>query len=819
MRTRVAILFCIIACGAVCAEEKGAAAFVPRLVEQLDAALKNGENPRAWVEVFGKKQAAPVAAVSAQVLTVLVEGNDFPIKWEKLPAEDVFGIAVSIANEKPERLLLAGELAIAVGKFDKAQGLLAQAQLKDPALSAKAKELLAALPAGAPPPPKPVSSEHSAEPAPTGSLAPTPSGPAAKAVADPKLQLGWWKGYQAPAVDVGKVYAGRPRIYLRDKAWGEGGLTLDVLRARGAQDPWKGWVPRFTEDVCNLAMKYLLSGDKAAADKAVGILLTKMKYAADTDDGDEMERRCMAYDWLWNYPGFDAEKKKQAAALIAADADEMIKRLQTGGPHIFHTRMHAWANGVVFAGLALAGDHPKAGEYLSFGYKYWREKLFPARWFLGGALQNGFGYGRKFLFRSTCAFLNAWHSGTGEDLWKLVRDEQDDWIGEHLRFLIYTHYPDGTYPRYGDCYNFDDEKFSGGLAMMCAAGSHDPYAAGLADALFKKHGLRTVEDHWNIYPLLFWDPNQPKRAPDDLPLTHVFGQHGLGCVSMLGGWGPKDAHIFYKCGDIIENHGHFDQGSFEIFREHALTFTSGTYADGMGSPHYKQYFCQSVASNTLLISDPANTGDHGWQREVYWQNADSMDTYLNHKENEAGDILEVRTAPDHSVVVSDLSAAYDSAKVTQVTRVLVFVKGTYLVVFDTVQTTKPGLRPLFLLHYPTDAVLDKTRATIDNGSSRLTCETLLPENPKLTKIAGFLVDGKDCGPKAKIDAQVAGAGRVEIEPPDVGRTSFQFLNVLTIGPKEFSGERPHLKVNGEVTLELAGKTLVFQNSGKSVQVK
>jgi hypothetical protein len=544
-----------------------------------------------------------------------------------------------------------------------------------------------------------------------------------------------------------------------------------------------------------------------------------MKYAADTDDGDEMERRCMAFDWLCTYPGFDADKKKQAAALIAADADEMIKRLNTGGPHIFHTRMHAWANGIVFAGLALAGEHPKAGEYLTYGYKYWREKLFPARWYLGGALQNGFGYGRKFLFRSTCAFLHAWRSGTGEDLWKLVREEQDDWIGEHLRFLIYTHYPDGSYPRYGDCYSSDDEKFSGGLAMMCAAGSRDPYAAGLVDALYKKHGLRTVEEHWNIYPFLFWDPSLPKRAPDDLPPTHVFGPHGLGCVALLGGWGAKDAHVFYKCGDYFENHGHFDQGSFEIFREHPLAITSGTYADGFSGTHRMQYYTQSIASNTLLISDPANANDHGGQREINWQGADSMDTFLNHKECETGEILDFRAASDHSIVVSDLSAAYDTAKVTQVSRVLVFVKGAYLVIFDTIQTARPGLRPRFLLHYPTDAAIDKNRFTIDNGPSRLTCEALLPENAKLTKIAGFLVDGKDLAPKAKADPLLAGTGRVEIEPPDLARTSFQFLTVLTIGPKEFTGERARVKVNGEITVELAGKTLLFALSGKSVQVK
>lgn len=800
------------------AESAPPAELLQRLAAHVSDAVKAGEKPKAWIEILGKKSEVALASADAKALTVLVQGNPFPLSWNKMGVEELVGVARSVAGGKADRLLTAGELAAVLGLPDQAAELLAKAREADPKLADQVAAIASKLSAAAPPPPAPKTEAKPEKESPassstsSGASAPTP------AHAQPQLAPGWWKSIQVPPVAASKVYAGRPRLFLRDKPWGDSGLTLDVLKSRATQDPWKGWIPRFIDDPSSQAMKYLLTGDKAAADKAVAAIQQKIKLAGDTDDGDDLEMVCMAYDWLHSYSGFTDDQRKKAAENIAAVADECIKRLNTGGPHVFHTRMYSWANAVVFAGIVLAGEHPKAEEYLNYGCKYWREKLFPARWHQGGVWQNGFGYGRKFMFRSTCFFLHAWKSATGEDLWKHIKTEEEDWIGAQLRYLVWSQRPDGKYPAYGDCYNNDDEKFSGGLAQMLALGTKDPLAAWLADMLHKKHGLRTVEDHWNIYPFLFYDPVLPKKGPEDLPRSAVFGQHSMGCVTMRSGWGPKDAYVFYKCGDYFEDHGHFDQGGFEIFREKPLAVDSGTYAGGFSSPHRLGYYRQSVASNTLLISDAADANDTGCQRVVSFQGADTLDTYLAHKECECGDIVDFRVAADHTAVVSEFAAAYDPAKVKQCTRMLVFLNGVYLIVCDAVQTAKPG-RVRFLLHYPTDASIDKSRAVIENGPSRLTCDTLLPENPKITKLPGFTVNGKDLPPATKVDPEYAGTGRVEIESPEP-TTTCVLLNVLTIAPKEQPVERAKAKNTGtEVILEIAGKKIQFSLAAKTITVK
>ncbi|MCW8129303.1 MAG: heparinase II/III family protein [Planctomycetota bacterium] len=811
VRARLIPVFVLLACAA---HARAADAGVPadllrRLAAQVAEAVKAGEKPKAWVDVLGRKSEVPLGGADEKFVTVLVQGNAFPLAWAKMRPEDIVSVARGSAGQHGERLLTAGEVAIALGLGEQASDLLAKAREADPKLAERIAALANKLPSAPPPPAVP-------QPAAAAKPANEPKESASASALPPvKLEPGWWKNIQ---VAVPKVFASHPRIYLREKPWGENGLTLDALRARAAKDPWKGWIPRFTGDPDNLAMKFLLTGDKAAADKAVAAIQSKPSQAGDTDDGDTLEQYCMAFDWLYAaYPGFTDEAKKKAADTIAGVAEDLVKRLTSGGPHIFHTRMYAWANGIVFAGLALNGHHPKADEFVQFGYKYWREKLFPARWHQAGAWQNGFGYGRKYMFRSTCAFLHAWQSGTGEDLWKVIKNEQDDWIGAQLRFLVTVQRPDGTYPTFGDCYNSDDEKFSGGLAQMLAAGTRDPLAAWLAQTLHKRHGLRTVEDHWNIYPFLFFDPAQAAKGPESLPTSAVWGPRALGFAVLRQGWGPKDAYVFFKCGDYFENHGHYDQGHFEIFREKPLAVDSGAYVGGFDSPWRLEYCRQSVASNTLLINDPADAGETGCQRVVNFQGADSLETYLNHKSCEMGDILDFRTGKDFTALVAEYASAYDTAKVKQCTRMLVFLAGKHLIVCDAVQTAKP-MRVRFLLHYAADPSVEKNRAAIENGPSRLTCDTLLPENAKIAKLPGFTLNGKSYSP-GKPMSEDAGKGQLEIEGADLSANTV-LLNVLTVGPKEMPAPKATAKNTGsEIVVEIEGRKIHFSLTARTIAVK
>ena len=91
--------------------------------------------------------------------------------------------------------------------------------------------------------------------------------------------------------------------------------------------------------------------------------------------------------------------------------------------HVFHTRPFAWANGVLFAGLALAPEERQGEDLAATGIEQYRTNLFPARRLQDGAWQNSMSYGRKYLVRSAFHAMMAWSSATGEDLWHAAGQE------------------------------------------------------------------------------------------------------------------------------------------------------------------------------------------------------------------------------------------------------------------------------------------------------------------------------------------------------------------------------------------------------------
>ncbi len=96
------------------------------LSEQLDTVLQAGEQPPVWLTVLGERKTYKILSCTDALLTVDVQGNPFPVKWKEISAEDLAGIAKSIASDKGERLVVAAEVANMLGFHDKACDILAK---------------------------------------------------------------------------------------------------------------------------------------------------------------------------------------------------------------------------------------------------------------------------------------------------------------------------------------------------------------------------------------------------------------------------------------------------------------------------------------------------------------------------------------------------------------------------------------------------------------------------------------------------------------------------------------------------------------------
>lgn len=127
--------------------------------------------------------------------------------------------------------------------------------------------------------------------------------------------------------------------------------------------------------------------------------------------------------------------------------------------------------------------------------------------------------------------------------------------------------------------------------------------------------------------------------------------------------------------------------------------------------------------------------------------APDLDAYLASKtsgpHNEIGDITAFEHARCHDYIACDMTAAYDSTrvttsdnkpKVTEVMRQLVFVRPEIVIVFDRVESTDPSYEKRFLLHASgpeTMPTVTGNKFTIDNGGGRLMGQTLLPAGADL----------------------------------------------------------------------------------------
>jgi hypothetical protein len=588
------------------------------------------------------------------------------------------------------------------------------------------------------------------------------------------------------------VWPAHPRLFFR--ADGQTGQTVSLatLRKRAADPRLSQFVDRLTGSLPNLALRSVLLDDGAAAAQAVAWLVRDFEWKQiTTDEGVDLCYRAMAFDWLFDR--LSETDRQRAAKIMVAAADRLIREQESGG-HIFHTRMYGWATATALAGLALDGHHPEAPRLWKYGAAYYRDRLFPARRLQDGSVHNGFGYGRKYTLWMTGHFISCWLSATGEDLWKEIKNGQDDWARRETQFLIYGRYPDGSYLRFGDSYSLLSDAFSFRAAAERTAGYDDPVGQGflnqlLADAS-RKRSDPTQSDLGILDPrtaytfFLFYDPDRRDEPATALPPKALFSRDGTGMVLWKTGWGKDDTTVFFKCGDYFENHGHFDQGHLDLFRRAPLLIDSGSYLTFDG-PFRTEYWHRTVAHNSVLVLDPAQP-DEGGQRVFSSQSDTSLEAYRNNPLVESGSILDYEVKPGLAYAAGDYTKAYTSDRVRRITRELTFVDDRYVLVVDRVSTAKEGLVPTVLWHCPVEPQMAPTDRwfQVSRSGARARVQVLHPADATMSWVKGFRVAGREIEPVGQLRGlSDMGVGRVEVTGPQDVREHL-FVHLIDIADDE-----------------------------------
>ncbi len=301
-------------------------------------------------------------------------------------------------------------------------------------------------------------------------------------------------GFLGAPAEAANIIPEHPRLFFRSGHWGSRGLTLVALRQRAGRPEAAAILAQLQDSPPNLSLRAILLGDERAARQALEMLSTPFRWKElTTDEGIELAWRAMAYDWLYHHPAFSPEKKKQSAESLVAAAERLLRELDQGEPHIFHTRMYGWAMGIGLAGLALAGEHPRAEFLADYACRYFRQRLLPARRLQDGTVHNGFGYGRKYTLWLTAHFLSCWFSATGENLWERIQSDEGDWARREILFLWLGRYPDRSYLRFGDSYSLFSDHYTFRAVAERAWAYDDPAGWGILNRLIRENAGNVVE--------------------------------------------------------------------------------------------------------------------------------------------------------------------------------------------------------------------------------------------------------------------------------------------------------------------------------------
>jgi hypothetical protein len=658
------------------------------------------------------------------------------------------------------------------------------------------------------------------------------------------------------------VRTDRPRVFLSS---GTGfGTTVALLKSRCADTTnysgCMGSLGTTAGGPESFAAAYVINGDMTACATAVSMLRANIQlptgvtpsgggaHTYTSNNGAQMFSLAVTRDWC--DPVLASADSTWLETNMATITDWYVQ-YAASGLDVYHDDMPNVWSAIALSGITLTGTSvdAKAEGYVSAADAQWTNVILPAMAYEGNYWHEGMTYVQVSL-GLTAWYALGWSTATDENIFDIAKTSYGDLFDGYIDFLSYTMRPDYNYAYFGDT---SDNKqsiqlFSRYLVDLFTTGTSSPEGQGLSLEIAKN----TPPDYdyagavrWKMALLFDASKNGTAVARSTRPTGKWLSQKAQDVASLRSGWGPDDVFVYMTCGDYFGPHQHVESGSFHIARDGILTGPTGYY-DDYGSEHWYNYYSQhSVHANTLAIYEPGELFPNeqtdacagmpdvndGGQRPVQrdkscdsFSNPD-LPTYLKHKSgipyNETGDMTAFQTSTCFDYVGCNVTAAYSSvgylmngntAKVSEVSRQLVFLHPELVVLFDRVESSDPSYEKRFLLHdsIPGQAptVSGLSFSITNPKGAHLFGQTLLPTGATIDSVPSFTVAGMSYPPT--MPGNESGGTRLEVVAK-TGNTRDYFLHVFDAALA--GGKAPNVMVT-----EDSGSATVSIDDGKSVYV-
>jgi hypothetical protein len=553
----------------------------------------------------------------------------------------------------------------------------------------------------------------------------------------------------------------RPRMLIseRDPLTG-----YNLLRARYAAGA------RPSDDIDGWALTYLLTQDESFAKRAVDkIRNTHTPELVGSRTYPEFVKWSLAFDWLYNYSGFDTQLKDRVAAELLKAAEKMmqdqsLKQVELAMYHNYPVRYLTLA---MFALTAIEG-HPSVESRAAPLRKHARAVLDHILDLTDFITPDG-GYHESMDYqRITYAPLAM--------MAELLRTTSNS--DPALRYTVFHHYtdtylykvlPDGTTAR-DDDNEFPYLQWEDNICFGYAVNRFkDPYAAWM----LRKSGW-PAQSKWRvpITQFLWDDPNVTPRNPADSTETEIARTHffrGIGHLIMRDGFGPDSTWIQFNSGPYLAKHDHLDQNHFVIYHKGYLATESGADYTDTESPHYLNYYRRTIAHNSMLVYktgekffwaenlwQAANDGGQRMDSSRYWNTVRSREDFERTRDLwDTGHMEVTDYSPGvYNYARGNATRAYHPSKMEHFTREVTYTpENNVMIVFDRVRASDPNYKKVWLLHgvgkpifgisqkgrdvgHGGTAYSDAATFSYQDGRGRLRVHSLLPREREVVARGG-----------------------------------------------------------------------------------
>ncbi len=519
-----------------------------------------------------------------------------------------------------------------------------------------------------------------------------------------------------------RIKPDRPRLLLRPQATPYA-ISLDQLKSLPRDADFNRMLLQLKgqNHAAAQAMVWLLSGDDAAAQRAVE-KMRAYRYPGNVDTFHiylRLTELSLAYDWLYDYPGFTEQIKAEVRAHVAPLAEEGIR---VSNDHMFHNYIWMSAGGVALWGMATAGEDRSCDAIWQRIRQRFNAGLFPTWRYLDGLPSEPMGYWSLYVFTPGALTILAAQSAYETDLVNTIRTQQDAWFDRHFENLIQSTLPSMRFISWGDLQSGPNGGVTHEMAGIVDAVTwalRSPQGVWFSRWLREKRALARFHGETAIFSMLY--TNQLPSESTAPPLSFLAGNEQSGHFIVRSSWDDEATVVTFRSTDHFGDHHHYDQGSFMIYREGLLAVDPPVYQKTRGPQQKTEYH------NTLLVDGQPQRGARGqWFKtiEEFKKNLQSG------RKLETGDILFSHDAGTWTTVAGQFAQAYDCEALESCVRQMLFVRPDKVIIVDRLRAANSQRLPQvqWLLQLPDKPRQDGEGFLSSNGKSWIRCREVLPSS-------------------------------------------------------------------------------------------